>query len=173
MVQIFSTRKDDTKHKMGWLMPVALLLVVLGLGLILANARGRDDEAGAAGGSAVTSLPIGQSDKLLDLVDRRAELRDWRVQEVVGDKAFWAGPSPTQRVLVYLEERDTPGQAVEGGVDVRPGQRVDLNAVITKLPSMEQVQRQWDLTPGALEVLRREQVYLYVPDVTNLKVPGG
>lgn len=172
MVQIFSTRKDDRKRKTGWLVPAALLLVILGLGLVLANACGRDDEAGAAGGSAVTSLPIGQSDKLLDLVDRRAELRDWRVQEVVGDKAFWAGPSPAQRVLVYLEERDTPGQAVEGGVEVRGGQTVDLNAVITKLPNMEQVNRQWDLTPDAFEALKREQVYLYVPDVTNIRVSG-
>ncbi len=154
----------------GWLVPLALLLLVVGLGLVGASACGALANLGLGRGDVVTSLPLGKPDKLDDLVDKRADLKGLTVLEVVGDKTFWIGRDAKERILVYLEEDKIPGQAVEGGIDVRAGQVVDLNAAITRVPSPEQIRRQWDITPAAFEAIRREKVYLYVADVRDLRI---
>ena len=53
---------------------------------------------------------------------------------------------------------------------MRAGQVVDMYAAITKLPSPEQIQRQRDLTPAALEAIKRDTVYLYVANVRDLRI---
>ena len=170
MAVIAVKRKPDTSW---WLVPLVVLLLVVGLGLGVANACGGLERAGSKGGDVVTSLPFGQPDKLNALVDKHAQLTNVRVQEVVGDKTFWVGPSPTQRILVYLEEDKSWWQPVEGGIAIKAGQTVTLTAAITKLPSREQIQNAWDLTPEAFEALKREQVYLYVASVRNLTIVTG
>ncbi len=160
-------------HGLGrWLVPLVLVALIVGLVVVGACASGALGRLGLGRGEVVTSLPLGKPDKLDDLVDKHAELKGLRVLEVVGDKTFWVGRDAKERILVYLEEEKRPGQAVEGDVDVRAGQVVDLYAAITRLPSSEQIRRQWDLTPAAFEAVRHEKVYLYVADVRNLRIAG-
>ncbi len=155
-----------------WTIPLAVLALVVGLALVAACAGGTVAGLGLGRGDIVTSLPLGKPDKLEDLVDKRAELKGLAVLEVVGDQTFWIGRDARERILVYLEEDKRPGQAVEGGVDVRAGQIVDVYAAVTRLPSPEQIRRQWDLNPSAFEAVRREKVYLYVADVRDLRIAG-
>ena len=153
-----------------WIVPLILLALVVGILLVAACAGGTLASLGVGRRDIVTSMPLGKPDKLDDLVDKHAELKGLSVLEVVGDKTFWIGRDARERILVYLEEDKRPGQAVEGGVDVRAGQVVDVYAAITRLPSPEQIRRQWDLTPAAFETIKKEKVYLYVADVRDLKV---
>lgn len=165
-----------TKRKRSltwWVLPLAIAALVAVLGLGVASACGLPRRTLAAGGDVVTSLPIGQPDKLKELVDKHAQLTEVRVQEVVGDKTFWVGPSRRERVLVYLEEDNSWWQPVEGGIDVRAGQVVNLRAAITRLPSPEQIQRQWDLTAEAFEALKGQPIYLYVASVGDITIVGG
>src|SRR3712207_5862833 len=144
------------KGRVGrWLVALLLFALVMGLGLVAASACGALAGPGLGRADVVTDVPLGKPDKLDDLVGKHAELRGLRVLEVVGDKAFWIGRDADERIIVYLEEEKVSGQAVEGGVAVRAGQVVDLYATITRLPSPEQIRRQWDLTPSALEAIRR------------------
>ncbi len=170
MVSIPSKRKGLLG---GGLVPLVLLVLVAGAILVGARASGALASLGVGRGDVVTNLPLGKPDKLDDLIDKRAELKGLTVLDVVGDKTFWVGRDTKERILVYLEEEKRPGQAVEGDVDVRAGQVVDVYAAITKLPSREQIQNTWDLTPEAFEVLKREQVYLYVANVRNLTIVSG
>ena len=167
VVSVAVTRKAQVRR---WLVAVLLFALIMGLGLVAASACGALASLGLGRADVVTSLPLGNSDKLDDLVGKHAELRGLRVLEVVGDKTFWIGRDAKERILVYLEEEKVPGRAAEGGVAVRTGQVVDLYGAITRLPSPEQIRRQWDLTPSAFEALRREKVYLYVADVRDLKI---
>ncbi len=158
-------------HGLGrWAVPLILVALVAGLLVVSACGTGALARIGVGRGDVVTSLPLGKPDKLDDLVDKHAELAGLAVLEVVGDKTFWIGRDATERVLVYLEEEKRPGQAVEGDIDVRAGQVVDLYAAITRVPSAEQIRRQWDLTPAAFEALRHEKVYLYVANVGDLRI---
>lgn len=155
-----------TKH----LVPLLMLALIASI-LLIGACTGRTlASIGIGRGEVVTSLPLGKPDKLEDLVDKHADLKGVSVLEVVGDKAFWIGRDAKERILVYLEEDQRPGQAVEGGIDVRAGQVVDLYAAVTRLPSPEQIRRQWDLNPAAFEAIRREKVYLYVADVRDLRI---
>ncbi len=167
MVSIPSKRKGLLG---GGLVPLVLLALVAGAILVGARASGALASLGVGRGDVVTSLPLGKPDKLDDLIDKRAELKGLTVLDVVGDKTFWVGRDAKERSLVYLEEEKRPGQAVEGDIDVRAGQVVDVYAAITKFPSPEQIQRQWDLTPAALEAIKRETVYLYVANVRDLRI---
>ena len=167
MVSIPSKRKGLLG---GGLVPLVVLALVAGVILVGARASGALAGLGVGRGDVVTSLPLGKPDKLDDLIDKRAELKGLTVLDVVGDKTFWVGRDATERILVYLEEEKRPGQAVEGDVDVRAGQVIDVDAAITKFPSPEQIQRQWDLTPATLAAIRRETVYLYVANVRDLRI---
>ncbi len=99
------------------------------------------------------------------LVGRQVELSGVRVQDVVGDKTFWIGPSQSQRLFVFLEEDRTAAKPVEGKVDVNPGQTVAIQGELRRLPSAEEAQRQWGMTPQAFEALKQAQVYLHARSV--------
>lgn len=154
----------------GGLVPLVLLALVAGIVLVGVRASGALASIGVGRSDVVTSLPLGKPDKLAELIDKHAELKGLSVLEVVGDKTFWIGRGASERILVYLEEDERPGQAVERGVDVRAGQVVDLYAAVSRLPSPEQMRRQWDMTPAAFEAATREKVYLYVADVRDLRI---
>ena len=124
----------------------------------------------APAGVPLTDLPIGQPDQLVALVGQPVHLSGLKVQEVVGDKTFWVGPSTAQRLFVFLEEDPTAGQQVEGKVDVNPGQTLTIQGELRKLPSAEEAQRLWDITPQSFEALKQEQVYLFARSV---KVTSG
>ena len=113
--------------------------------------------AGAVGGDVLTSLPIGQPEAMAALVGRRAHLTGVTVQEIVGDKTFWVGPSEDQQVFVFLEETTDP-QGVEGGVDVEAGQTLALMGTVESVP--ESPQQEFEVDPNNAAQLSDEQVYI-------------
>jgi hypothetical protein len=144
----------------GWLWPLLGLVVLVLVGLFLwslsqdrqvagpattgagAPAAKRAPTAAAppapAAGAPIADVPIGQPDKLAALAGKSVQLTNAKVQDVVGDKTFWVGPSDTQRLFVFLEEDGTARQNVEGKVDVNQGQTVTIDGEIRKLPSAEE-----------------------------------
>ncbi len=71
---------------------------------------------------------------LTAMIGRPVQLGNVRVQEVVGDRTFWVGPSADQRALVVLNEEATPGQpGVEGRYDVTVGQVINVNGMIRNI----------------------------------------
>lgn len=67
---------------------------------------------------------------LTGLVGREVQLSNVRVQEVVGDRSFWVGPSADQRAFVVLNEVPTPGTPTEGRYDVTAGQTINVNGQV-------------------------------------------
>lgn len=121
----------------------------------------------------ITGLPLGQPDRLEALAGRPTRLTNVRVQEVASEEIFWIGPNRDQRILVRLRRDGRPGQAVEGGVDVRPGQIANIMGQVRRLPSLEEVQQQWSPAPAALDALKGERVYVHVDDVRDFRVLVG
>ncbi len=87
-----------------------------------------------------------------------------QVQSVVGDQAFWVGPSQDQQLFVVLEEDPSAG-ATEGQVDVNAGQMVSIMGEIRELPSMEEARAQWGLSEANTAQLANQQVYLHAEQV--------
>lgn len=85
-----------------------------------------------AGTGPITELAmITGASGLTSMVGRQVQLGNVRVQEVVGDRTFWVGPSADQRALVVLNEEPTPNQpGVEGRYDVTTGQVINVNGTI-------------------------------------------
>lgn len=90
------------------------------------------------------------------LAGRATALFGATVQTVVGDNAFWAGPSPDRQLFVVLDS-----QAVERRVDIEPGQTVMVAGVIRALPAdLTTVRSAWNLTTANEATLARERIYL-------------
>ena len=118
------------------------------------------------GGVVVVSEPeLGQPDRLLAMVDRPVQLTQVSVLDVVSDAGFWVGPNPSQRLFVVLEEDRTPGQKVEGKVDVNPGQTVNLTGDIERVTNVDEIRRRWNLQPPAVEALQGQQVFMLARSV--------
>ena len=97
----------------------------------------------------------------LSLAGRPIQLSNVRVQDVVGDKTFWVGPSDTQRLFVFLEEDPGAGKKVDGKVYVNPWQTVALTGEIRRLPSAGEAQQQLEMSPQEFEAASRDQIYLF------------
>lgn len=102
------------------------------------------------------------------LVGRRVELTDVTVRSVVGDKTFWVGPSDGQQAFVFLLEETSSNSAVEGQVDVNPGQQVSITGVVEKLPPLDQARQMFDLSSTNSGMLKNEQVYVVAKQVQVL-----
>jgi hypothetical protein len=94
------------------------------------------------------------------LVGRQVQLTNVQVRSVVGDKAFWVGPSEAQRLFVVLDEERTPGTPTEGRVNVNPGQTVTVSGVLRRSPSAEEARRRLGLSAANAATLAKEQIYL-------------
>ncbi len=123
----------------------------------------------AAATTASDQLPAGATitDPLLiinaadqpSLVGSRVQLESVPVQEVVGDVAFWVGPSQDEPLLVVLDEAPTPGQPTEGRYDINPGQAITIFGELRAFPGVAQAQQQWGVSDEAR--LADEQIYLH------------
>lgn len=173
-----------------------LLLALLALGILVAilwvadpfgeQAAGGGDvpqttertaPGAAPGGAVAQEVPIGEPERLASMVGQSVQLNDVRVQDVIGDRVFWVGPSQDQRLFVRLEEQQTANQPVEGRVDVNTGQTVSLEGELRQLPSADQMRSQWNLDQNAVQALQGQQVYLHATRVSGISggqnQPGG
>ena len=116
----------------------------------------------------VTGLPLGQPERLTSLAGRQVRLTNVRVQEVIDDSVFWIGPSPTRRILVYLE-----GTGADAGAEVQVGQIANLYGGLRRLPSPEEMRERWGLPTEAAEPLQNQPIYIHITDIRDFRVVGS
>jgi len=93
------------------------------------------------------------------LMGRQAKFANVTVQDVVGDKTFWIGPSAEQQIFVVLDEVPTPGKpGVEGRYHIRKGQTISITGTLIEMPAAETAKTLWG-EPGA-NAAAKETVYI-------------
>lgn len=128
--------------------------------------------SGLAVEQVVTGLPLGDPEKVAALAGRRVRLTNVRVRQLHGDQTFWIGPSRAQRILVFLREDKDGEQDVEGGIEVKTGQIVNLIGAVRRLPGHEELRNDWSLNDEELAALDGEQVYIHIDDLRDFRVVG-
>ncbi|HXG85209.1 MAG TPA: hypothetical protein VNI84_14405 [Pyrinomonadaceae bacterium] len=96
------------------------------------------------------------------LVGRRVRFTNVKVQDVVGDRTFYVGPSASQRMFVALEEEPSPNSPVEGKVDVNPGQTVSFTGTIMAMPTVDEAKNRFGrlMNDAELNALKNQQIYI-------------
>lgn len=105
----------------------------------------------------------------MPLAGRTAALLDVKVQTVLGDSAFWVGPTPSQRLLVVVSDsaETWPGMTL----DIEPGQTLAVAGVLRTVPAdMSTIGAQWHLSPAEQMTVSHEQIYL---DATAVHITSG
>lgn len=93
------------------------------------------------------------------ILNRSVQLTNVNVQRVVGDRTFWIGQPNGQAVFVVLAPPLDAGSA-ENKVVIKPGQTVNLTGVLKPLPTVEQAQQEWSLSPTEAQTLKNQALYL-------------
>jgi hypothetical protein len=124
----------------------------------------------------VPVIPLADERAILDapnklsLVDRNVVFFDVTVQDVVGPRAFWVGPSSTQRVLVVLDSAAIDRRDATQRANMRTGKKVSLTGVVKRVPNdLTKVRSAWDLNMMEESAIGREQIYV---SATALQMPG-
>lgn len=100
--------------------------------------------------------------------ERRAELMNVEVIDVISDKVFWVGQGPQQRALVVLDEQATPGTAVEGHYNIEPGMTVSVFGELAALPISADRRAALNLDKQTLSALDKGEVYLFAQKIAGV-----
>lgn len=100
------------------------------------------------------------------LVDRQVKFTDVQVQSVVGDRTFWVGSNNNERLFVVLAEPLDAG-AAENQVVVKSGQTLDLTGMLRPMPTVQQAQQQWSLSPAEAQALQNQTLYLQAQQINR------
>lgn len=160
------------RKSVPWWIWAVLALLALGALIWLFNSWERDDPglplapvAPVGVGSGNSEVPIRDVALVIavpdrrPLVGRRVEITNVPVLDVVGDRAFWIGTSPQQRLFVVLKEVPPPGSPTDPSIDINPGQVVSLTGNIRAMPDARTAEAAFG-APGAIAA-REEQIYLF------------
>lgn len=98
------------------------------------------------------------------ILNRQVQLTNVRVQNVNGDRTFWIGQPNGQPVFVVLEPALDAGSA-ENKIVIKPGQTLNLTGVLRPVPSTQQAQQQWGLSPAEAKTLQNQALYLQAGQV--------
>lgn len=177
-----------------WWIWVLVAVVVIGFLIWIFSPSPRVDRDLVVAPIAPVGLPAAAGDPVRDLVyivtvpDRRplvgrtVVINNARVLDVVGDRGFWIGTSPAQRLFVMREE--VPGQPpTDAELNINPGQIVSLSGVIRAMPDAPTATTLFGEEGAA--AARDEQIYLFarmaevqqpasvVPPATNTMSTGS
>jgi hypothetical protein len=95
------------------------------------------------------------------LVGRGAMLVGVKVQEMVGDSAFWVGPSEDRRLFVVVTRDTKLGTGDGPPPELKAGQTIAVAGVIKPLPEdMATVRTAWQLSPDVETLLMKAPIYL-------------
>lgn len=127
---------------------------------------GQGPESDLRGGPVVVAIIVAVIDPA-PLVGKTVELVRAPVQQTAGDKAFWIGDSPRQRLLVVME-----GERSEGASKWTEGKSVDITGTVQRMPPAAEAARRWGLDQGALE---NQRLYIQAQRVTESReqAPAG
>lgn len=137
----------------------------------MSNANAAVGNSNTAAGADITDVFLIIVPDPTPLVGRRVRLTNAKVQDVVGDRAFYVGENANQRVLVVFDEEATPNMPVEGKVDINKGQTVAVNGVIRQMPSVEEARRRFGklINESELKALANQRIYIQTDDPKILK----
>ena len=104
-----------------------------------------------------------------DLLGKRVEFKQVKVESVIGDVVFWVGPSKEQRVLVVMDQfLDNP----ESKTVVRQGDTVTVMGVVEAMPPKELAPLLWAMvTDKEAKEFAPYKAYVYATDVKVGKAP--
>ena len=92
------------------------------------------------------------------LIGKKVDLQNANVESVIGDRVFWVG-NASKQLLVVLDKSLDVG-AAEKIIDVDPGKTVDIIGTIMSMPTPEQAQQGWGLTPSETSFIQNEVLYV-------------
>ncbi len=140
MADIRVEKKSGGSKWWIWLIAIFVLLLLIWWWIGSSN---RDRQPAAAQpGAAVSSQPVGSSNKtitslgaltsgrLAGMVGRPVNLDRVPVQGLAGDMAFYIGSNSNDRVLVVFDQVPTPGTSREGKVNVDPNSLVNIQGEV-------------------------------------------
>ncbi len=142
--------------------------VLIANSLNVTRATATPTPAGAAREPIADLLVIITAGDRLPLVGRRVLLSNVKVQSMAGDRGFWIGPSDAQRLFVRMDKDFTAGRG-EKIVNVNQGQIRTLGGVINRLPSQEEMKKQWGLSASEAARLERDRIYLEADNIELLE----
>lgn len=98
------------------------------------------------------------------ILNRQFQLTNVKVKNVNGDRTFWIGQPNGQPVFVVLDTPLDAGSA-ENKIVIKPGQTLNLTGVLKPLPTGQQAQQQWGLSPQEAKTLQTQALYLQAEKV--------
>lgn len=117
------------------------------------------DPAVAPGEPITDVAVIANTSDRKSILNRQVQLTNVKVQDVNGDRTFWIGQPNGQPVFVVLEQPLDAGSA-ENKIVIKPGQSLNLTGVLRPVPSTQQAQQEWGLTPAEAQTLQTQALYL-------------
>lgn len=117
------------------------------------------DPAVAPGEPITDVAVIANTSDRKSILNRQVQLTNVKVQNVNGDRTFWIGQPNGQPVFVVLEQPLDAGSA-ENKIVIKPGQTLNLTGVLRPVPSTQQAQQEWGLTPAEAQTLQTQALYL-------------
>ena len=94
------------------------------------------------------------------LVGRTVKLTDVPVVQVLGDRAFYVGPSNKQQMLVLLDKQLDAGTSGQK-ISTTAGSKVSLTGVLAALPAAEVMQSTYGITADKYSAMQSEGVYMH------------
>ncbi|HEY9296046.1 MAG TPA: hypothetical protein VIQ31_06670, partial [Phormidium sp.] len=98
------------------------------------------------------------------ILNRQVQLTNVNVRDVNADRTFWIGQPNGQPVFVVLEPPLDAGSA-ENKVVIKPGQTLNLTGVLRPVPSTQEAQQRWGLSPAEAKTLQTQALYLQAAQV--------
>lgn len=89
-----------------------------------------------------------------DVINQEVELSGIPVQNIINDKVFWVGPNNFEKLLVVKDN-------INQNTALNKGDKVNLKAVIKKMPSADKIKAKWAINDNNLAAsLENQQIYL-------------
>lgn len=105
------------------------------------------------------------------VIDRRVELENVKVRNVISDRGFWIGASGDQQLFVRLDPQpQTPGTPIEGKVHVEDDDEVDIQGTIRRVPARDVLEKEWGLDATHADRVSNDAFYLWA---TKVDTPGS
>ena len=113
----------------------------------------------------ITSLDQLTSGDMTAMAGRHISLNGVPVENVVSDKGFWVGNSPTQHVFAVRNNQMAQMTPPDGAVN--QGQTVNLAGTVMAMPAdLTQSATEWNLKSTDTQALGNERVYIQVDSLT-------
>lgn len=118
--------------------------------------------AGTGVGKVLT-VPITTAAELLsnNAVGREAALEHVEIRQRVAERFYWIGPGAERPVFVVLD----PDVKRTTEATLRPGARVTLIGLVRPVPTPEEAEQQWHVSPATAVLIADSGTYLYVTEV--------